>query len=240
MHRRTRFLMSCFVITLLAALSAPRASAQTGTVTCESRGSDREQCAIERGASVELSRQMSDTPCRRNANWGIAQEYIWVSGGCRAQFAVTAGSPAGPASGASATPMQLRACRSEADRRLAAYTYDQISVAPESRQGSVANVRWWAGAAGGLCTVATTGRIIGFTTNGLGGATGENQASGPTTQITCESRGTDREECRIPAGARVRLVRQISQNPCRLNDTYGMGQDYLWVAKGCRGEFEVR
>jgi hypothetical protein len=98
MHRRTRFLMSCFVITLLAALSAPRASAQTGTVTCESRGSDREQCAIERGASVELSRQMSDTPCRRNANWGIAQEYIWVSGGCRAQFAVTAGSPAGPAS----------------------------------------------------------------------------------------------------------------------------------------------
>jgi hypothetical protein len=98
MHRRTRFLMSCFVITLLAALSAPRASAQTGTVTCESRGSDREQCAIERGASVELSRQTSDTPCRRNANWGVAQEYIWVSGGCRAQFAVTAGSPAGPAS----------------------------------------------------------------------------------------------------------------------------------------------
>lgn len=239
MHRRTRFLTASFAIGLLAALSAPRSSAQTGTITCESRGNDREQCAIERGARVELSRQVSQTPCRENANWGVGQGYIWVSGGCRAQFTVTAGKPTVPASNAAATPMQLRACRAEADRRLAAYTYDQISVVSESRQGSVANVRWRAGTAGGLCTVVTTGRIVRFTTDGAAGADGGQVAAGRTTRITCESRGTDREECPIAQGARVRLVRQISQSPCRLNDTYGTGQGYLWVAQGCRAEFEV-
>lgn len=239
MLRRTRFLMTCFVFTLLGALSASPASAQTGTVTCESRGNDREQCAIDRGARVELSRQVSETPCRRNANWGVGQEYIWVTGGCRAQFLVTAGSAGVTNSSAGATPMQLRACRSEADRRLAAYTYDQVSVQPESRQGSIATVRWSAGNAAGLCTVATTGRIVRFTMNGAGGGYGDVQTLGTTTQLTCESKGTGREECRIPEGARVRLVRQISQSPCRLNDTYGTGQGYLWVAKGCRAEFAV-
>ena len=43
----------------------------------------------------------------------------------------------------------------------------------------------------------------------------------------------------MPEHYRKTLVRQISQNPCRLNDTYGTGQGYLWVAKGCRAEFEV-
>jgi hypothetical protein len=239
MLRRTRFLMTCFVFTLFGALSVPRVSAQTGTVTCESRGNDREQCAIDRGARVELSRQVSDTPCRRNGNWGVGQEYIWVSGGCRAQFLVTAGSATGPTASAGATPMQLRACRSEADRRLPTYTYDQVSVEPVSRQGSVATVRWSAGSSAGLCTVATTGRIVRFTMNGAGGGYGDVETAGNTTQLTCESKGTDREECRIPEGARVRLVRQISQSPCLLNDTYGTGQGYLWVAKGCRAEFAV-
>lgn len=239
MHRRTPFLTASLAIGLLAALSASNVSAQTGTITCESRGNDREQCAIERGARVELTRQMSQTPCSRNVNWGVGQEYIWVSGGCRAEFAVTAGDRTVPASNAAATPMQLRACRAEADRRLAAYTYDQISVVSESRQGSVANVRWRAGTAGGLCTVVTTGRIVRFTTDGAADANGGQVTAGRTTRITCESRSTDREECPIAEGARVRLVRQISQSACRLNDTYGTGRGYLWVAQGCRGEFEV-
>src|SRR5204863_80904 len=62
---------------------------------------------------------------------------------------------------------------------------------------------------------------------------------GTSTRLTCESKGTKRQECPIPAGARIRLVRQISVNECRSNDTYGQGQGYLWVAEGCRGEFEV-
>jgi hypothetical protein len=231
-----RFLTAGLAIPLLAALAAPRASAQTGTVTCESQGGNRQQCAVQSGAQVELARQLSDTPCRRNVNWGEGPAYVWVSGGCRAEFTVTAGY--GVASNASATPVQLRACRVEADRRLPRYGYDEISVEPQSRKGSTAEVHWWAGNTGGQCTVAPDGRILGFTTGGVAGPSGD-YAGVNTTRVTCESRSAEREECPIARGAQVRLVRQISQNPCRLNDTYGTGQGYLWVAKGCRAEFEV-
>ena len=163
--RHVKVLAALSVVATLAVASAPPLQAQTGTVRCESRGADREQCAIERGARVELARHLSETPCRENGNWGVGPGYIWVSGGCRAEFAVTRRATPNPGAG-------------------------------------------WAGDSG-------------------------------TTRTTCESKSAERRECRIPAGSRIRLVRQLSQSPCRLNDTYGQGLGYLWVAKGCRGEFEM-
>jgi DUF3011 family protein len=240
MQRRTTFLAMCAFTVTLALAGAPRAAAQTGTITCESKGSSRAQCAIDRGARVELTRHLSSTPCRENSNWGVGQGYIWVSGGCRAEFTVSNVSYGqGQGQGnAQANQNQLSACRSEADRRLPDYRYDQIQVQPVSRQGSIARVRWHAGTKSGLCTVSANGRVIAFTTGGADEADEGNYTS-TGTRVICESKSGDREECRIPRGARVRLARQISQSPCRFNDTYGTGDGYLWVAKGCRGEFDV-
>jgi hypothetical protein len=239
MQRHTWHLVVWSVVTLIALVAIPRASAQTGTVRCESQGNDRQQCAVERDARVELARQLSETPCRERANWGAGPGFIWVSGGCRAEFLVTA-TAASQGNGA-ATPIQLRACQSEADRRLPNYTYQQIRTEPYSRQGNTSWVRWQAGSSGGRCLVEANGRILEFTTEGAGagGAAGGGKVPLPTTKITCESRGSGRQECPIPDGAEVRLVRQLSQNPCRLNDTYGKGAGYVWVAEGCRGEFEA-
>ncbi len=244
MQRRTTLLAMCSFAATLALAGAPRLAAQTGTVTCESRGASREQCPIDHGARVELTRHLSSTPCRENGNWGVGQGFIWVSGGCRAEFTVRnesygagQGNPPGQAS-QTVSQTQLRACRSEADRRLPDYRYDQIQVEPESWQGSVSYVRWRAGGTSGLCTVTSNGRIVKFlTTNGAGQVGGEGAYT--ETRVTCESRSGDREECRIPRGARVKLVKQLSQSPCRSNDTYGTGDGYLWVAKGCRAEFVV-
>lgn len=61
----------------------------------------------------------------------------------------------------------------------------------------------------------------------------------PATRITCESKRGDRQKCPIPAGSSIRMVRLLSTNPCRLNETYGQASDYLWVDEGCRAEFEV-
>jgi hypothetical protein len=142
--------------------------------------------------------------------------------------------PAGAQGVLAATPPQLRACRSEADRRLPDYTWDDIQVVSEGRDQNVADVRWSAGNIGGECTVATNGRVLSFTRDASYGS-----SPAGTTRVTCESRRTDRQECHIPTGSRIRLVRQISDNPCRMNDTYGQGAGYIWVAEGCRGEFEV-
>jgi hypothetical protein len=232
MQRLTRCTAILSLLALLGTWSAPRLAAQTSMVRCESRGSSQEQCPIPSIARVELARTLSQEACREGHNWGVSPGFIWVTRGCRAEFAVTStGYEPGPGN-ATANRNQLRACQSEADRRLAAYSYDQISVEPDSRQGSVAYVRWWAGPTGGLCAVDANGRVLQFTTNPASGG-------GVTTRIVCESRRNGREECRIPAGARIRLLRQTGDSPCRLNDTYGQGAEYIWVAEGCRAEFEV-
>ena len=232
MQRLTRCTVVLSLLAFLGTLSAPSLLAQTSTVRCESRGTSQEQCPIPSNSRVELARTLSQEACREGHNWGVGSGFIWVARGCRAEFAVrSTGYEPGPGN-ASANRNQLRACQREADRRLPTYTYDQISVEPESRQGNVAYVRWWVGTTGGRCTVTANGRVLQFTTDPAGGG-------GVTRRVVCESQRYGREECRIPAGASIRLLRQTSQEPCRLNDTYGQGAGYIWVAKGCRGEFEV-
>ncbi|HET9039246.1 MAG TPA: DUF3011 domain-containing protein, partial [Gemmatimonadales bacterium] len=236
-----RFIRCSVVLSLLACLvtwSPTALAAQTSTVRCESRGQGIVQCPISPNAQVTLLRTLSQEACRQGHNWDVAANFVWVSGGCRADFTVT---PAGYGQGqgnAPANPNQLRACRSEADRRMPAYSYDQIQVEGDSRQGSVAYVRWQAGTMSGLCAVAANGRILQFTTNAAGGG-GGGVSPAVTTKVVCESQRTERKECPVPARARVRLLRQLSQNPCRLNDTYGQTPEYIWVAEGCRAEFEV-
>lgn len=227
------------LLTILGAWSAPRLMAQTSTVRCESQGTAMKQCPIPSNSKVVLSRTLSQEACRQGHNWDVAATFVWVNGGCRADFAVTStGYGPGPGQGnASATPNQLRACRSEADRRMPGYSYEQITVQPESREGSVAYVRWRAGGATGLCAVHANGRVLSFNTDTGGGGGGDYQ---PTiTRVVCESQRTERKECPVPARSRIRLLRQISQSPCRVNDTYGQSPEYVWVAEGCRAEFEV-
>jgi DUF3011 family protein len=231
MQRLTRCTLVLSLLAFLGTMSASSALAQTSTVRCESVAMSQQTCPIPSNARVELARTLSQEACREGHNWGVGTSFIWVNRGCRAEFAVTStGYQPGP-DDAHANRNQLRACRSEADRRLAAYSYDQISVEPDSRQGSVAYVRWSVGPMSGLCAVAANGRVLQFTTNPVG-------IGGGATRVVCESRYR-REECRVPAGASIRLIRQVGSEPCRLNDTYGQGPEYIWVDKGCRGEFEV-
>lgn len=241
MQRRATFL-AVFTLAALLLAGAPRLTAQTGTVRCESSGNQRAQCAIDRGAQVTLTKHLSSTPCQENGNWGVGQGFIWVTNGCRAEFTVTRAAVYVPPAqvNTAVTPTQLRACQSEADRRLPGYTYDQIRVVAGSRQGDVARVRWMAGDAAGMCTVSSTGRILQFTMRDEGpGEDIEHGQGGGVSRVTCESSNDKRQQCPIPRGAQIRLARQISQTPCRINDTFGTGDGYLWVTKGCRAEFEV-
>ena len=61
------------------------------TVRCESQDGRMRECPIPGGARVELARQLSDTRCVQGRNWGNRGNSIWVSDGCRADFAVAGG-----------------------------------------------------------------------------------------------------------------------------------------------------
>jgi hypothetical protein len=242
MQRWSAFsIVGLLAVALLAGRPAP-AAAQNSTIRCESTSGNRVVCPIPAGARVTLARHLSQTPCQENSNWGVSGNALWVSNGCRAEFAVStpAVQPTYPASGPTygnvqASPFQLRVCRSEADRRLPQYTGNQIEVNPESRSGNVVTIRWRAGSSTGLCAVQSDGRLVSFTTDNGGGAPG----AGGSTRVTCESKRGDRQQCPVPAGSRVRLARQLSTNPCRPNETYGQSASYIWVDEGCRAEFEV-
>jgi hypothetical protein len=259
MQSRTIALV-CSQLALVVLGAPPRLAAQASTMRCESQGGAQTKCSIAANSQVRLARQLSTQECRQGQNWGVGTDYIWVSGGCRAEFTVTvvAAAPPSPrptpvplpapaAGGVTPTAWQLRVCRSEADRRLPDYGFNDIQVAGDRREGSTTYIRWSAGRNSGECAVAPNGRLLEFTTAGASAGAGGVGGGGPVappvppvvTRVTCESKKTDRVECKIPGNAQLRLVRQLSQNPCRINDTYGKGGDYVWVDKGCRGDFEV-
>ncbi len=59
--------------------------------------------------------------------------------------------------------------------------------------------------------------------------------------ITCESQNGRQSYCRTNSSGRVRLERQLSDAPCRENETWGAddGGRGVWVTSGCRAEFSI-
>lgn len=57
-------------------------------IVCESVSNRRNHCPAETRFGVDLVRQLSDSPCIRNQTWGEDARGIWVTEGCRAEFAV--------------------------------------------------------------------------------------------------------------------------------------------------------
>jgi len=59
--------------------------------------------------------------------------------------------------------------------------------------------------------------------------------------FNCSSNG-QRQECRIPGNGNpndLRLVRQLSQNPCVEGRTWGRHGNRVWVDQGCRADFSL-
>jgi hypothetical protein len=58
-------------------------------------------------------------------------------------------------------------------------------------------------------------------------------------RVTCESHGDKYQFCAATTRGDVRVVRQISSTPCRPGRNWGFNAQGIWVANGCRAEFEV-
>ncbi|HEX8169761.1 MAG TPA: DUF3011 domain-containing protein [Thermoanaerobaculia bacterium] len=62
--------------------------ADAARITCESQDAERARCAADTTRGVGLIRQLSNADCVLNRTWGYDASAIWVSSGCRAEFAV--------------------------------------------------------------------------------------------------------------------------------------------------------
>ncbi|MEO8743286.1 MAG: DUF3011 domain-containing protein [Lysobacteraceae bacterium] len=107
MRSQTRWITAA-VAAAVAALAMGQASAQsygysnngyssnngygyghTRIVRCESVGSRRNFCRIDTNGGVRITRQLSNRSCIQGRNWSYNSQGIMVTGGCRAEFAVS-------------------------------------------------------------------------------------------------------------------------------------------------------
>jgi hypothetical protein len=58
---------------------------------CESHNHRRQHCRVDTRGGVTLVRQLSNQRCVQGRNWGHDRNGVWVTNGCRAEFAVGRG-----------------------------------------------------------------------------------------------------------------------------------------------------
>lgn len=158
---------------LLAAAARP-AEAQRREVRCESRDGRQHHCRVDTRGGVSLVRQLSDAQCSRGRSWGSDGSGIWVSRGCRGEFAVGGGldgwqrrgggdwnsggrtgdrNSSGRWNGSSST-----VCRTAVARRIGTRA-SSVDTWVRRQQGSGAELGWRAGRSDGTCRVDRSGRV---------------------------------------------------------------------------------
>lgn len=60
-------------------------------IRCESHNHRRQHCRVDTRGGVTLVRQLSNQRCVQGRNWGHDRNGVWVTNGCRAEFAVGRG-----------------------------------------------------------------------------------------------------------------------------------------------------
>ena len=60
-----------------------------------------------------------------------------------------------------------------------------------------------------------------------------------TTKILCESVDGSRRHCMADTSGGVRLTKRLSKSGCDFKSDWGFDRNGVWVAHGCRAEFEV-
>ena len=227
-----------------------QAQAFDEVIRCESRDYRQVYCNIDSRGGVEIVNQLSETACIEGRTWGWDRRGVWVSGGCRGEFAVAGrghydggGRDYGYDSGTSA----LIRCESR--------DFNQVYCNADARRGvrlvnqlsSTACVRgqtWGADRRG----VWVRGGCRAEFELGSGGGYDEDaglpldrpgRGGGGAGFVVCESHDNRYRHCPALIRREARLVRQLSNNLCVHNRSWGYDRNGVWVDRGCRAEFEV-
>lgn len=228
----------------LAASGAARAQYGGGydeVVRCESRDYRQVYCDIDARGGVRIVDQLSDTACVQGRTWGWDRRGVWVSGGCRADFTAD-GSRGGGYGNADRGYDDVVRCESrgyaqvycDADTRRGVRLVNQLSST-----ACVEGQTWGADRRG----LWVRGGCRGEFEMGRGGIGGglpldrPGYAGGGT--VRCESRDNRYRHCPTAIRREAQLVRQLSDNDCVFNRSWGYDRNGVWVDRGCRGEFQV-
>lgn len=218
-------------------------------IVCESRSNRETRCDADTRAGVELIQQLSNAPCIRDRSWGYDRRAIWVNDGCRARFRLEGGGSGwtggggwgGSSPGNDPSGSTRITCESRSDRREHCkfpFTARDVQLVQNFGRSECRQGRNWNWGEGGVWVENfCAGEFLVFPARGGSGGWG---SSGGTQRITCESVRDRQQNCTVRGTiGGARLVRQLSNSPCIEGSTWGWNEELLWVAEGCRAEFDV-
>jgi hypothetical protein len=96
-----------------------------GRVRCESRDRRTVFCGVDTRGGVQLVRQLSDRRCIRGSTWGTDSRGIWVTDGCRGEFALAGNATAAGMFRCESTDNRTRYCN--VDTRYGVQLVRQLS-----------------------------------------------------------------------------------------------------------------
>ena len=225
----------------LGAQAQPAAAGwQQQTVRCESNDNRTRQCQTG-WRDAQLVRQLSRTRCVEGQNWGSRNGQIWVSNGCRAEFAAAGRGQgnAGPGNWQHGQNQNgVVRCESHDNRRNTCRTgWRNATLTRQlSRTRCVEGQNW--GSRNGQIWV--DGGCRAEFVAGRGGNRPGNH-SGNGYNVTCSSDDNRTRTCdwQRRAGRPV-LVEQLSRTRCVEGQNWGYNGNAIWVSKGCRARFAGR
>ena len=219
--------MKKFCLAIVVILLATPAFSDDVSVRCESGGKLKE-CNFSGIGNVTLMRQLSKSACVQGKSWGYSGNKMWVDDGCRADFLVR---PLA-ASSVFAPSTSAVVCESQGSRHTCiADTRYGVHLSRQMSKHSCAEGKDWGFTSAGIWVDrGCRGEFI----VGPGPMTSSSNYHG---MVTCESKNNTRTRCGADTRYGVQVGRQLSDNACVINETWGFDQRGVWVTKGCRAEF---
>lgn len=198
------------------------------TVRCESSSRETVQCKADTRGGVTLQRQLSRAGCWYDETWGFDSRGIWVSNGCRADFALGQTGSSHSSTPKPGTSGQGLTGNDAAAAAAAALVIGAIAAAAiASNKNDDDDDRY---DYGGCARRDSRGRCI-------------QSGVDPWQRdqvVRCESQGYKERYCRVNTRRGVELYRQRSKTRCRYRSNWGYDRKGIWVDKGCAADFVIR
>lgn len=207
------------------------------TLRCESSDGHTKECPADASGGARLLKQLSKSPCIEGETWGRTRRSIWVTEGCRGEFLALSNGEGSGAIGSIGGGDRVLRCGSNSGRWTHCSTRRgaQVEIVRQlSRSQCIRGQSWGVDREGvwvsGGCRAEF--RIV-------GSAAWARPTPPAPTRLRCESDKGKPHACPVSADGNVRLLKQLSHTACIEGQTWGVDARGIWVAEGCRAEFEV-
>ena len=200
------------------------------TLRCESIDAQPRKCGADTRHGIRIGRQLSRAECVEGSTWGATPDGVWVKSGCRADFVLGRG-----ASNRGGYGAQVVRCDSLGDRwsHCDADTSDGFEVVRQRSDRPCILGQTWGWDARGIWVSA------GCRADFRAPIDEDAARSAAARVVRCESRDGRSTHCALSTESAVRLRRQLSKAECVRDRSWGIDDDGIWVARGCRADFEL-